>query len=313
MTTATYRVEHETRYAHTSGVSTSQHVAYLTPRPLARQRVPSHALVIDPAPASSAQRVDYFGNIVSQFAILTPYDELTVLAQSVVEVSAPAASIDPEGGEAWQGVRDALSYGRGAPYKDASEFGFPSPYIAVGPELAAFALGSFPTQRPLVAAAIDLMHRIHEEFTFDPEATTVATPVTRVLAERRGVCQDFAHLQIACLRSLGLAARYVSGYLVTEPPAGQPRLVGADASHAWLSVWCPPLGWVDLDPTNDVLPSLRHVTLAWGRDYGDVCPLRGVVLGGREHTLHVGVSVTPLDAAAPQSAPRQNGRPDVLR
>ena len=146
------------------------------------------------------------------------------------------------------------------------------------------------------------MHRIHREFTFDPGATTITTPVTRVLAERRGVCQDFAHLQIGCLRSLGLPARYVSGYLLTDPPPGQPRLVGADASHAWLSVCCPRLGWVDLDPTNDVLPSQRHVTLAWGRDYGDVSPLRGVVLGGRAHTLHVGVSVTPAEEEDLQKA-----------
>jgi len=149
----------------------------------------------------------------------------------------------------------------------------------------------------VIAAVVGLTHRIHEELTFDPGSTTIATPVTRVLADRRGVCQDFAHLQIGCLRSLGLAARYVSGYLLTEPPPGQPRLVGADASHAWLSVWCARLGWVDLDPTNDVLPSQRHVTLAWGRDYSDVSPLRGVVLGGRDHTLHVGVSVIPVLSA----------------
>ena len=140
------------------------------------------------------------------------------------------------------------------------------------------------------------MHEIHDEFTFDPAATSVATPVTEVLAQRRGVCQDFAHLFIAALRSLGLPARYVSGYLLTDAPPGQPRLVGADASHAWVAVWCPVHGWVDLDPTNDVLPSMRHITLAWGRDYGDVSPLRGVVLGGQEHRLKVEVSVYPLSA-----------------
>jgi transglutaminase-like putative cysteine protease len=174
------------------------------------------------------------------------------------------------------------------------EFSYPSPHVTTGPDLAAYASESFTPKRSLVAAAIDLMHRINREFVFDAGATTIATPVTQVLANRRGVCQDFAHLQIGCLRSLGLAARYVSGYLVTHPIPGQPRLVGADASHAWLSVWCPRLGWVDLDPTNDVLPSQRHVTLAWGRDYGDVSPLRGVLLGGRDHELKVAVSVTPL-------------------
>jgi transglutaminase-like putative cysteine protease len=256
-----------------------------------------HELVVEPAPASRVQRIDYFGNAVDQFTILTPYDEMRVVGKSVVEVSGTEAPIAPDAGAAWEAVRDELVYQPGAVYESAAEFSYPSPYAVTAPELAAFANASFVPGRPLVAAAVDLMHRIHEEFTFDRGATTIATPVTRVLEDRHGVCQDFAHLQIGCLRSLGLAARYVSGYLLTEPPPGQPRLVGADASHAWLSVWCPRLGWVDLDPTNDVLPSHRHVTLAWGRDYGDVSPLRGVVLGGGEHTLHVGVSVTPAAEA----------------
>ena len=304
MTDAVYRIEHETRYVHSGGVSTSQHVAYLTPRALPRQSVQWHELAIEPAPASRVQRIDYFGNAVDQFTILTPYDELCVVGRSVVSVTAAGPPIALDAGAPWEAVRDELFYERGAPYQVASEFSCPSPYVAAAPELAAFASGSFAPGRPVVAAAVHLMHRIHEEFTFDPGSTTIATPVTRVLADRRGVCQDFAHLQIGCLRSLGLAARYVSGYLLTESPPGQPRLVGADASHAWLSVWCPPLGWVDLDPTNDVLPSQRHVTLAWGRDYGDVSPLRGVVLGGRDHTLHVGVSVTPVaaDGATPGSS-----------
>jgi transglutaminase-like putative cysteine protease len=293
VTGARYRIEHETRYVHARGVATSQHVAYLTPRTLPRQCVRWHELVIEPAPASCVQRIDYFGNAVDQFTILTPYDELRVVGRSVVEVIASEPPIALDAGAPWEAVRKELCYERGAPYEDSSEFSYPSPYAATDPELAAFARESFAPQRPLVAAAVHLMHRIHEEFIFDPGSTTIATPVTRVLANRRGVCQDFAHLQIGCLRSLGLAARYVSGYLLTEPPPGQPRLVGADASHAWLSVWCPQLGWVDLDPTNDVLPGERHVTLAWGRDYGDVSPLRGVVLGGRDHTLRVGVSVMP--------------------
>jgi transglutaminase-like putative cysteine protease len=301
MTGVLYRIEHRTRYVHAGGVSTSQHVAYLTPRSTPRQRVRRHGLAIEPAPASHAQRVDYFGNAVDQFTILTPYEELCVVGRSIVEVTAAEPPIPLDAGASWEAVRDRLSYVREAPYEDASEFRFASPYAATPPELAAFASASFPPHRPLVAAAVDLMHRIHEEFTFDALATTIATPVTRVLAERRGVCQDFAHLQIGCLRSLGLAARYVSGYLLTEPPPGQPRLAGADASHAWLSVWCPPLGWVDLDPTNDVVPSHRHVTLAWGRDYGDVSPLRGVVLGGRDHTLAVNVSVTPVAGDGPDA------------
>jgi transglutaminase-like putative cysteine protease len=150
--------------------------------------------------------------------------------------------------------------------------------------------------RSAAAGAIDLMRRIHVAFRFDPSATTLTTPVSRVLVERRGVCQDFAHLQISCLRSLGLAARYVSGYLLTTPPPSRARMIGADASHAWLSVHCPRHGWVDLDPTNDLVPDQRHVTLCWGRDYGDVSPLRGVIMGAAEHTLYVGVNVMPLDS-----------------
>lgn len=298
MTDAVYRIEHETRYVHSGGVSMSQHVAYLTPRTLPHQSVRWHELVIEPAPAGHVQRVDYFGNGVDQFTILTPYEDMRVVARSVVEVTATDSSLVVDDGESWESVHDELFYQRGAPYEEAAEFSYPSPYAVTAPELAEFARESFLAGRPLVAAAIDLMHRIHEEFTFDPGSTTIATPVTRVLADRRGVCQDFAHLQIGCLRSLGLAARYVSGYLLTDPPPGKPRLVGADASHAWLSVWSPRAGWVDLDPTNDVLPSERHITLAWGRDYGDVSPLRGVVLGGRDHTLHVGVSVTPTSEDA---------------
>jgi transglutaminase-like putative cysteine protease len=297
MTSALYRIEHETRYRHAGRASTSQHVAYLKPRELPRQHVRRHELAVEPALANRSQRTDFFGNTVDQFTILTPYHEMRAISRSLVEVVASETAVDPASSEAWETVRDALLYLRGAAYQDAAQFSFPSPYAGPGPELAAFARESFAPGRPLVAAAVDLMHRIHREFIFDPRATSITTPVTRVLAERHGVCQDFAHLQIASMRSLGLAARYVSGYLLTDPPAGQPRLVGADASHAWLAVWCSRQGWVALDPTNGLLPTLRHVILAWGRDYGDVSPLRGVVLGGQDHTLHVGVSVTPVSAA----------------
>ncbi|MEO7274356.1 MAG: transglutaminase family protein [Vicinamibacterales bacterium] len=315
MTAAVYRVEHETSYVHSGRVLTSQHVACLTPRTLPSQTVRSHELVVEPAPASRAQRVDYFGNAVDQFTILTPYKKMRVVGRSVVEVRSSALSVTAEASGdpgvvidndarfghsvPWETVRDALVYQRGSPYVDTVELSYPSPYIATGPELAAYARESFATDRPLVAAAVDLMRRINQEFIFDADATTIATPVLQVLTNRRGVCQDFPHLQVGCLRSLGLPARYVSGYLVTHPVPGQPRLVGADASHAWLSVWCPRLGWVDLDPTNDVLPSQRHVTVAWGRDYGDVSPLRGILLGGHDHRLKVAVTVTPLgDATA---------------
>ena len=233
---------------------------------------------------------------MDQFSILSPYTEMRVISRSEVDIEAPQRAVVPEKSPAWERVREQLQYHGRVPYPQATEFSYASPYTPLGAEVQAFAREVFEPGQPMLAAAIALMHHIHEEFTFDPAATSVATPLVRVLSERRGVCQDFAHLQIAALRALGLPARYVSGYLLTDPPPGQPRLIGADASHAWVSVWCPEHGWVDLDPTNDVLPTIRHITLAWGRDYGDVSPLRGVVLGGQGHRLHVGVSVFPIPA-----------------
>jgi transglutaminase-like putative cysteine protease len=296
MNRAFYRIEHETRYVHAARVSMSQHVAYLTPRPLERQVVHASEVDADPRPADRVERTDYHGNLVTQLSILRPYTELRVKAASLVEVRDSGAAIDPEASPAWERVRDAGIFRRGTRLDEAAQFRYPSPYVQPAAELAAFARTTFAPGRPLLAAAVDLMQRIHDEFQFDPGVTTITTPVSRVLSERRGVCQDFAHLQIACLRSMGIPARYTSGYLLTDPPPGRPRLIGADASHAWLSVCCPRHGWVDLDPTNAVLPGLRHVTLAWGRDYGDVSPLRGVVLGGGEHELTVAVSVVPAPA-----------------
>lgn len=292
--TARYRVEHETTYRYRASVSTSQHVACLRPRSLPYQQVAWSGIEVEPVPARTARRVDYFGNLVDHFDVLKSHNELTVWGRSLVEVE-PRPAPDADDTPAWEEVQTRLAYKKGTPATDASRFAYPSPYVERDAHLEEFARPSFPPGQPILAGAVDLMHRIHAEFRFDPEATTIATPVRRVLAEKKGVCQDFAHLQIAALRSLGLPARYVSGYLLTDPAPGQPRLVGADASHAWLAVHCPEVGWVDLDPTNDVLPSQRHVTLAWGRDYGDVSPLRGVILGGAQHRLHVGVSVTPLE------------------
>jgi transglutaminase-like putative cysteine protease len=298
---ARYRIQHETRYVYGSTVATSQHVACLTPRELPYQRVTSTALDVQPTPARVTQRTDYFGNVVAQFQLLRPHTELSVVGRSLVEVEErwPSDVTSVTGDSTpWDDMPDVL--------RDVSQFLFPSPYVPPSPEIEAFARASFPPARPVLEGAVDLMHRIYAGFSFDPSATNVTTPVSRVLEERRGVCQDFAHFQISCLRSLGLPARYVSGYLLTDPPPGQARLVGADASHAWVSVYCPVQGWVDLDPTNDVIVSSRHVTLAWGRDYGDVSPLRGVLLGGSEHKLAVAVSVIPADdqhAATSQPAP----------
>jgi len=293
MDRAFYQVEHETRYVHSGRASASQHVACLQPRPSPRLTLHRHELVVDPAPGFVTIRTDYFGNVVHHFEILTPYQELRAVSRSLVEVTPCAEAIDPADSPAWETVRDAVD--QEAVFDPDIEFRYASPYIALDEALASFAAHSFPAGRPLLAGAIDLMHRIHDEFRFDASATTITTPVTRVLADRHGVCQDFAHLQIGCLRSLGLPARYVSGYLLTDPPPGQPRLIGADASHAWLAIRCPRFGWVDLDPTNDTLPDLRHVPIAWGRDYGDVSPLRGIVLGGGRQVLQVGVSVIPVE------------------
>ncbi len=292
---AAYRVEHETRYVYSTRVSTSQHVAYLRPRVFARQQVRAFEMSYAPGPSQISERIDYFGNWAEHFTMLTPHSEMRVTSRSVVEVDRRSPDVDPEQSVPWEAVREALIYRKGMEPGEAAQYAYASPYATIAPELAAFARDAFPPGRPLVAAAVALMHRIFTEFTFEPSSTTIATPVTRVLVDRHGVCQDFAHLQISCMRSLGLPARYVSGYLLTTPPPGKPRLVGADASHAWLSVHCPALGWIDLDPTNDLICDLRHITVAWGRDYGDVSPLRGVILGGAQHKLEVGVSVVPVD------------------
>jgi transglutaminase-like putative cysteine protease len=217
---------------------------------------------------------------------------LTVIALSRVHVTAAPPAIDPETSAAWEDIRDAL-----ASYSDLVEvyqFVFDSELVKASAALREYAAQSFTPRRPIVAAALDLCGRIYHDFTYDPTATTVSTPLPVVLQLRRGVCQDFAHLAIGCLRSLGLAARYVSGYLLTRPPEGKTRLVGSDASHAWLSVYTGNSGWLDFDPTNNVVPSLEHITLAWGRDYSDVCPIQGVFIGGGQHGLSVSVDVAPL-------------------
>jgi len=283
-----YEVVHTTRYVYTNPVSVSHHLARLSPRALPYQECQYHVLNVTPEPAVRTAHTDYFGNAVTFFAMQGAHAELTVTARSRVAV-APRTLPVPSDTPPWESAAD-----QSALPLEALDALFDPLALESVPEFDAYARRSFQPGRPLMEAALDLTHRIHEDFTFDATATTVTTPVTKVLAERRGVCQDFAHLQIACLRSLGLPARYVSGYLLTDPPPGQPRLVGADASHAWLSVWCPRNGWVDLDPTNAVLPDTRHVTIAWGRDYGDVSPLHGVVLGGGPHELYVGVSVVPV-------------------
>jgi transglutaminase-like putative cysteine protease len=285
-----YRVRHVTRYRYAESVSNSQHDLHLLPRDLPRQRCLSRTLAIEPAPIVCRERVDYFGNRATHVVLATAHTAFTVTTESRVEVQAAPAVSDAEDAP-WEVARAALA----APEADlrAQEMTLPSPFAAPWPSLCEYALPSFPAGRPLLAACTDLMGRIHRDFVYDPLATTVATPLTEVFAKRRGVCQDFAHFMIACLRGLGLSACYVSGYLATTPPPGQARLEGADASHAWLAVCSPRFGFVDLDPTNDRVVGDTHVTLAIGRDFGDVTPLRGVVHGGGRHELRVAVDVIP--------------------
>jgi transglutaminase-like putative cysteine protease len=281
----TYEIVHTTQYDYSESVAVSHHVARLSPRALPHQQCLAHALEIEPSPAVTTTHTDYFGNVTTFFAMQGAHKRLTVRARSTVAVTETALPHPPET-PAWEAALDRTRL----PF-DAIEHVFDSSRIRASAELAGYARPSFAAGLPLLEAVVDLTRRIYEDFTFDPSATTVTTPLTEVFKSRRGVCQDFARLEIACLRSLGLAAHYVSGYLETVPPPGTPRRVGADASHAWLAVYCPGTGWIDVDPTNNLLPSDTHVTLAWGRDYSDVSPLRGVILGGGDHSLRVSVDV----------------------
>jgi transglutaminase-like putative cysteine protease len=274
-------------------VPVSQNVAHLAPRNLPWQRLHDHRATITPWPTSSSKGTDYFGNSFRFFSINRAHRRLTVLATSRVsvrrqEIAAAADSF------AWEEVRDGLPQDCSPEGLGAYEFVFGSPRIPLLPELRDFALESFAPQRPILEAGLELTARIFGGFAYDSTATTVHTPVIDAFRGRRGVCQDLAHVQIGCLRALGLAARYVSGYICNRHAPGAQQLVGADASHAWLSLYCGRLGWVDLDPTNNVIPQLDHITVAWGRDYDDVCPINGVYVGGGHHQISVAVSVVPL-------------------
>jgi transglutaminase-like putative cysteine protease len=285
-----YRITHATTYHYSSAVSLCQNVAHLVPRPCPRQRAEDFVLAITPDPAVVEERVDYFGNPVTYFTIQERHRELKVSVSYRVEVT--AGDVPPESAP-WEGVRDRLPRDGGPDWLDAYQYTFDSRYVAADPRYAAFAAEWFTPGRPVVEAALDLTRHIYASFVYDPRATNLTTPVAEVFEKRRGVCQDFAHLMLASLRSLGLAARYVSGYLSTTPPPGKPRLVGADATHAWVSVFCGDAGWVDFDPTNNQIPRDRHVVIGWGRDYEDVSPLKGVILGGGKHTVRVSVDVAP--------------------
>ncbi len=293
---ATIEVVHETVYTYVQPVAQSHHIAHLKPMADEGQTLLASDLVIQPAPSARHERVDSFGNASLHLAIGQPHRSLCVRAFSRVCVRPRFARLDPAASPRWEGLRDRLRYVARAPFDPAVEFVQPSPYVPRLDALRAYAVRSFSPGRPAAEAAVDLMRRIHADFEYRSSSTDVDTPVEQAFAQRLGVCQDFAHVMIGACRMLGLPARYVSGYLLTRTAPGEPALVGADASHAWVQVYVPGTpgvprdGWLDLDPTNDLVPGLEHVRLAVGRDFGDVTPLRGVIRGGGEHTLAVGVT-----------------------
>lgn len=326
------RISHETRYDYAPGVDTAQHMAHLQPPDTPYQSVLSHRIDVAPPCADFDTRLDAFGNHRSYWAMSSHHQSMEVSAHSEVRTHGPqgdlvdamarasdaagstgadveleALALARRAGQPWEAARDLLCYAAGQATEAASEFSYASHHAPVDAAFAAYAAPSFCAGRPLAAAACELMERIHHDFVYEPLSTEISTPALEVLADRRGVCQDFAHVLLACLRSLGLAGRYVSGYMLTEPPPGQPRLTGADASHAWVAVYLPDLGgkrglphggWLDLDPTNNRAglgtPGPEYVRLALGRDFADVSPLRGVLQGGANHTLQVRVTVAPV-------------------
>ena len=288
-----YRIHHETVYEYESSVSYSQHVARLRPSVTPNQTQGSFELKVSPTPDTLKHAVDYFGNACSYFGLTSPHHKLSIESTSEVTVK-PNQVTDLDLSMAWEKVRDTLQSSHNSSDLAAAEFSFSSPLSPVMAELADYARQSFQKDTPIFRACEDLTKRIFEDFKFDPKVTTVATPVSEVFNKRAGVCQDFSHLQISCLRSLGLAAAYVSGYLRTEPPPGKERLIGADASHAWIAVYSPQMGWNGFDATNNVIPGKDHIYVAKGRDYLDISPVRGTVFGGGAQTLKIGVTVSEV-------------------
>jgi transglutaminase-like putative cysteine protease len=301
---------HETRYAYTPTVESAHHVLHLRPTSHPGQQLLRHTLTISPQPARLQELTDVYGNCRTYFSLHTPHDRLTVVADSIVSTLALNGTGDKAAaGLPWEQVREQFRYQAGAAYDSACEFVFASPYVPRDEAFAEFARPSFTPGRPLPEAAQDLMERIHAGMTYDSESTEVGTPALEALQLGKGVCQDFAHIMVACCRAMGVPARYVSGYLLTTPAPGQPRLIGSDASHAWASVYCPvesegagmaladgqsPGVWLDFDPTNNRAPGEDYVTLAIGRDFLDVSPMRGVIRGGSRHVLDVAVTMTPI-------------------
>jgi transglutaminase-like putative cysteine protease len=287
-----YAVRHRTTYRYMQDVSYSRHLLHLAPRETGSQRLTQFRLAVSPSPDQHISRLDFFGNPVDWLALDEPHADVEVVAESRVVALLPPAR-DPAASLPWEQVRARLETPDAAA-REAVHYVFDSPLTAFTVDLAAYARRSFTPGRPMLEAALELMTRIHADFRYDTTVTDAFTAVDQVFEIRAGVCQDLAHVGIAALRALGLPARYVSGYLLTRPPPGRERMIGADASHAWFAAWAPPFGWVDLDPTNDMIPSDGHITVAWGRDYGDVAPVNGIVTGGGDHLIEVGVDVVPV-------------------
>ena len=288
------KVSHRTTYSYRAPVAQSHHLVHLKPRTLPWQTVLHHSLLIDPAPVARTEIRDYFGNAAVLLRIEDQHVEFVVHARSTVDVAPPPPS-DLARSPAWEDVVALVTRPNAEIDVDVAQYTCPSRHTPPSSAIESFVRHSFPARRPVLAGAMDLTRRIFEEFAFDGTATDLSTPIAQVLETKRGVCQDFAHLGLAALRSLGIPARYVSGYLLTQPPPGQIKLKGADASHAWLSVWSPRAGWADFDPTNGIMPSGEHITVAYGRDYDDISPVSGVLLGGGDQTMTIAVDVERAD------------------
>lgn len=293
-----YMVVHETLYPYGSAVSLSHQMLHLRPRECAWQKIHRYHCAVEPSPDWSQEGIDAFGNPVAWMGFATPHENLHVKAEIDVEVFPHRPLGQLADSMPWEMLRDRLAYQGRPPLEDdlaAKRFLYESSFVRIKQDFFDYGEDCFTPSAPVLEATRRLMDKIFNEFEFDPHATTVATPIREVLAKKRGVCQDFAHLMLACLRSRGIPARYMSGYLLTQPPPGQPRLIGADASHAWVSVYAPGFGddWVEFDPTNNLLPDTQHITLCWGRDFNDISPLRGVILGGGNHDPEVAVTVMP--------------------
>jgi transglutaminase-like putative cysteine protease len=297
-------VQHQTYYRYASPVALAHHVAYLQPLHDKHQQLQSFEMHIEPAATHRHDSRDMLGNAVRSFSLARAHEELSVRATSRVQLRPRFAALDASASPPWDALAQSLRYVAGARFEPAVEFVMPSPFVPRLAELRGYAAASFAPGRPAAAAALHLMQRLHSDWTYESRSTEVDTPLAQVFAQRRGVCQDFAHLMIGALRLFGLPARYVSGYLLTQAPEDGALMLGADASHAWVQLWCPstpgvpgPSGesWLDLDPTNNTVPGSGHVRLAVGRDFGDVTPLRGVIRGGGRHTLEVAVATRRLD------------------